>query len=174
MNILKIENLISQIYLIRGERILLDYDLAILYQEDTRKLKQAVRRNINRFPDDFMFQLTREEYDFLIKTHSGLLRRGQHTHLPFAFTEQGVAMLSSVLNSDRAIQVNIAIMRTFVQMRKFIQDNKELNAKVQELETVMEERFAQHDTKIKAILDVIKRLIQDDPKPGPQVGFHLN
>ncbi len=149
---------------------MLDLDLAEMYQIEIRKLRQATKRNLERFPQDFMFQLTKEEYQSL--QSNILLKRGQHTkHLPFVFTEQGVAMLSSVLHSDRAIQVNIAIMRSFVQMRRFIEDNKHLLTKVQELENTMEARFAEQDDKTRSILDAIKQLILEDSKPKRPVGF---
>ncbi|MEY4038711.1 MAG: hypothetical protein RIR67_1023 [Bacteroidota bacterium] len=121
---------------IRGHKVLLDFDLAELYETETRILKQAVRRNINRFPEDFMFELTEEEWTTLrsqiVTLKTG---RGQHSkYLPFAFTEQGVAMLSSVLNNERAIEINIAIMRSFVSLRKFALTYEELTKRVTEIE----------------------------------------
>ena len=113
---------------IRGHKVLLDFDLAELYNTETRTLKQAVRRNLNRFPEDFMFELTEEEW-ISLRSQIVTLKtgRGQHSkYLPFAFTEQGVAMLSSVLNNERAIEINIAIMRSFVSLRKFAQTYEEL------------------------------------------------
>ncbi len=133
-SLIPVEKIASKIYLIRNEKVLLDSDLAELYEVETRVLKQAVRRNLNRFPEDFMFQLTKKEYQSL-RSQTVILKRGQHTkYLPFAFTEQGVAMLSSVLNSEKAVQVNIAIMRAFVQLRKFLQSNESLANKLKELE----------------------------------------
>ena len=121
---------------IRGHKVLLDFDLAELYETETRILKQAVRRNINRFPEDFMFELTEEEWTTLrsqiVTLKTG---RGQHSkYLPFVFTEQGVAMLSSVLNNERAIEINIAIMRSFVSLRKFALTYEELTKRVTEIE----------------------------------------
>ena len=114
----------SKIYEIRGQRVMLDFDLAELYQVETRTLKQAVRRNIERFPSDFMFEITESEYNYLKNSMTSQIvisnERGGRRYMPFAFTEQGVAMLSSVLRSETAIQVNIAIMRAFVAMRNYI------------------------------------------------------
>ncbi|MDP3582958.1 MAG: ORF6N domain-containing protein [Ignavibacteria bacterium] len=117
--LIPVESISTKIHLVRGEKILLDSDLANLYGVETRTLNQAVTRNISRFPADFMFRLTKDEYASL-RSQIVILKRGEHSkYLPSAFTEQGVAMLSSVLKSERAVQVNIAIMRAFVQMRKF-------------------------------------------------------
>ncbi len=168
--VIKEQNVAERIYFIRGEKVLLDLDLASLYQIDIRRFREAVRRNLNRFPEDFMFQLTQDEHKSL--EGSRISKRGQHAkYMPFVFSEQGVAMLSSVLNSDRAIEINITIMRAFVQMRRFIESNKDILAKVQELEDTMQERFSKQDDKIKDILDVIKHLICENSKPKPQVGF---
>jgi hypothetical protein len=131
---LQSEKIAGLIHFIRGEKIILDADLARLYEVPTKVLKQAVRRNITRFPEDFMFQLTENEASGL-RSQFVTLKRGQHLkYMPFAFSEQGVAMLSSVLNSERAIQVNIAIMRAFVQMRRFLETHRELALKIEELE----------------------------------------
>ncbi len=121
---------------IRGHKVLLDFDLAELYETSTKVLKQAVRRNINRFPEDFMFELTEEEWISLRSQIVTLkVGRGQHSkYLPFAFTEQGVAMISSVLNNERAIEINIAIMRSFVSLRKFALTYEELTKRVTEIE----------------------------------------
>ena len=126
----------KMIYLIRGEKVMLDYDLALLYEVETRTFNQAVKRNIKRFPRDFMFQLTSDEYDFLrsqfvISKKEG---RGGRRYLPYAFTEQGVAMLTTVLNSERAIEVNISIMRSFVKLRKILASDQSLADKLHELE----------------------------------------
>jgi len=125
------EKITGLIHFIRGEKVILDSDLARLYEVPTKVLKQAVRRNITRFPIDFMFELTDNEADSL-RSQIVTLKRGQHLkYLPFAFTEQGVAMLSSVLNSERAIWVNIAIMRAFVQKRKFLETRRGLALKIE-------------------------------------------
>ncbi len=128
-----IEVISSKICLIRGIKVMLDRDVAELYGVETKQLKRAVRRNINRFPEDFMFQLTKEEYQ-LLRSQFGTFKRGGHSkYLPMAFTEQGVAMLSSILNSNRAIEVNIAIMRVFVKLRETMATHTELTHKLSDL-----------------------------------------
>ena len=122
---LKMETISGLIHYIRGEKVILDVDLARLYEAPTKVLKQAVRRNLSRFPADFMIELTEDEA-LSLRSQIVTSKKGGTKYLPFAFTEQGVAMLSSVLNSEKAIEVNIAIMRAFVQMRKFFETNKEL------------------------------------------------
>lgn len=169
---LKEEIITEKIYFIRGEKVLLDRDLATLYGIDTKVLKQAVRRNVKRFPNDFMFVLTKNELKNLrsqIVTSSwGGLR-----YSPMAFTEQGVAMLSSVLNSPRAIEVNISIMRAFVNMRKLIYSNLELKEKIKELERLTNRKFKESDKKIKLVFDAIKSLMIQENKPQRQIGFQL-
>lgn len=161
---LKEDNIINFIYLVRGEKVMLDYDLALLYGVETRVLKQAVRRNIKRFPNDFMFELTLDEYKAL-RSQFVTLKRGQHSkYPPFAFTEQGVAMLSGILNSDRAIQVNIAIMRTFVQIRTIMETNKELATKIEKLEEKYDENFT-------LVFNALKQLIQKKDKPLKRIGY---
>jgi hypothetical protein len=129
-NIVPIERLTKKIYLIIGMAVMLDRDLAELYGVETKVLKQAVKRNINRFPDDFMFELSKKEYQSL-RSQNVTLKRGQHSkYLPFVFTEQGVAMLSSVLKSEKTVHVNIQIMRAFIMMRKISISNDQLNQKI--------------------------------------------
>ncbi len=153
--IIRIEAVVSKIINLRGERVILDRDLAEMYAVETKQLKRAVRRNIDRFPNDFMFQLSNEEYRSL-RRQFGTLKRGAHSkYPPMAFTEQGVAMLSSVLNSQHAIEVNIAIMRAFVHLRKMILSHKELAKKLQEIE----HHIKDHDEKIQAIFEAIQQLI---------------
>ena len=127
----------SKIYEIRGQRVMLDFDLAELYQVETRTLKQAVRRNIERFPSDFMFEITESEYNYLKNSMTSHIvisnERGGRRYMPFAFTEQGVAMLSSFLRSETAIQVNIAIMRAFVAMRNYITTTTQITAELSEI-----------------------------------------
>ena len=126
----------EKIHTIRGLKVMMDYDLAELYETETRILKQSVRRNINRFPIDFMFMLTKEEYSFL-RSQFVILEGGKGRHskfLPFAFTEQGVAMLSSVIHSEKAVAINISIMRTFVNIRQYALTYQELNEKLKELD----------------------------------------
>lgn len=130
---MKLEVIQQQIIELRGHKVMLDFHLASLYEMETKVLKQAVKRNINRFPSDFMFELTLEEFESL-RSQFVTSKRGGTRYLPFAFTEQGVAMLSSVLNSDKAIEINIAIMRTFVALRQFALNYKEMQEKITEIE----------------------------------------
>lgn len=170
----KEESISSLIYLIRGEKVMLDFDLANLYGVETRRLKEQVRRNINRFPEDFMFQLTNEEFRILrsqIATSSWGGSRYRH----LAFTEQGVAMLSSVLNSDRAISVNIQIIRVFTRMRKMIESNKEI---LKTLE-MLEKKDIELDEKVTLIFEYLKELEQTkkeetDFSKRKRIGFKTN
>lgn len=169
--LLPVERITSKIYLLRNEKVLIDRDLAELYGVESRELNQAVKRNIERFPEDFMFQLTREEYNSL-RSQFVTLKRGQHSkYLPYAFTEQGVAMLSSVLNSERAVQVNIAIMRAFVQMRMFLQSSDALAKKLNGLEKETKKKFAKQQEQIKFIFEAIKELMLEKAKPKRKIGF---
>src|SRR5947199_6318196 len=157
------------IRVIRGEKVLLDFDLAPLYGVTTGNLNKAMRRNRERFPSDFMFQLTAAEAESLI-FQSGISKgRGGRRHRPYAFTEQGVAMLSSVLNSPRAVKVNIAIMRAFVKLRKTLETNRELARKFSELE----QRVGKHDSEIAAIMQAIRQLMAPPEKPKREIGFHV-
>ena len=154
LQILKEENIIHQIYFIRGEKVMLDFELSLLYNVETKALKRAVRRNIDLFPEDFMFEIPRKEFH-LLRSQIGTLEdddvgKGKHPkYLPFAFTEQGVAMRSGVLKSKRAREVNIAIMRTFVRMRKLIDAHKELSIELKKLES----RVDKNDEAIEAIFE---------------------
>ena len=158
----------SLIYLIRGHRVMLDSDLATLYGVTTFNLNKAVKRNIGRFPGDFMFQFTKEEYRSL-RFQIGILERGRHSkYLPRVFTEQGVAMLSSALRSRRAVQVNIAIMRAFVRLRQMVSLNTRLAAKLAELERKIES----HDKSIRSLFEAIRELMAEPPDPPrPRIGF---
>jgi hypothetical protein len=167
---LREENLATRIYFVRGEKVMVDFDLAMLYDVETAQLKRAVRRNIERFPADFMFELTREELENL-RCQIGISSWGGVRYLPFVFTEQGVAMLSGVLSSERAIKVNIAIMRTFVQIRRVLQGSKELETKLSELESVTTQRLGEHEKQIKMIFEAIKQLIQVKDEPRRPIGF---
>ncbi|MEI6456108.1 MAG: ORF6N domain-containing protein [bacterium] len=165
----QVENITVLIHFIRGEKVILDYDLARLYEVPTKVLKQAVRRNLNRFPVDFMFELTDNEADSS-RSQIVTLKRGQNIkYRPFAFTEQGVAMLSSVLNSERAIQVNIAIVRAFVQIRRFLEANKELALKIEELERTV----SSHDENIQLIFETIREMMHKKSEPMEPVGFRI-
>ena len=161
------ERIENRIYLIRGQKVMLDKDLAQLYGVKTFNLNKAVKRNIKRFPSDFMFQLTKEEYRSL-RFQIGIIERGQHSkYLPYAFTQEGVAMLSGVLNSNRAIWVNIQIMRVFVKLRQILSTHKDLAQKVKELET----KYEKHDVEIQAVFDAIRRLMAPEEKPAKKIGF---
>jgi len=158
-----IQRIEALIYIIRGQKVMLDADLAALYGVETRVLKQAVRRNRNRFPSDFMLQLTKEENRSL-RSQNVILEPGRYSkYLPFAFTEQGVAMLSTVLNSERAIEVNIAIMRVFVRLREMMATHKELALKLVELE----ERLEGHDEQIQSIFEAIRQFMTPPDPPIP-------
>lgn len=159
------------IYEIRGHRVMLDSDLANLYGVETRTLNQSVKRNILRFPENFMFQLTKEEYSVLISQFvtSKKEKRGGRQKLPYVFTEQGVAMLSSVLHSERAIQINIQIMNTFVKIRQFALENKELTEKIQELEKYFIQHCKDNQADLKQLYDAIN-LLMDRTKPT-KIGF---
>src|SRR3989338_2506722 len=155
----------SKIYLVRGQKVMVDRDLARLYSVQTKVLKQAVKRNINRFPRDFMIQLTKGEFanwrsQFVTSNKDKMGLR----YPPMVFTEQGVAMLSSVLNSERAVQVNIQIMRTFTKIRELLATNEVLRRKIEALERKYDQRF-------KVIFDVIKKLISAEEKPKARIGF---
>ena len=167
-----IQSIQNRIYEIRGERVMLDRDLAALYETETKFLNQAVKRNSKRFPKDFMFQLTNEEWEslrFQIDTleKNNPLRsqivtiktgRGQHIkYLPYAFTEQGVAMLSGILNSDRAIKMNIAIMRAFVEVRKVLLKQSDLKEQLKEIR----ERMGEHDVQLNQIYDAMENLLDE-------------
>ena len=189
----KPENLDRLVVLVRGEKVLLDADLADLYGVATKVLNQAVKRNLDRFPADFMFQITPEEWARMrsptttlgsapmrsqtvtptlgsapMRSQAVTASRRHVGALPYAFTEQGVAMLSSVLRSQRAVEVNIAIMRTFVQLRRLMDSNRDLARRIEALETRYDEQFSQ-------VFDAIKQLITDDQerkaKPRRRIGF---
>jgi len=153
------------ILLIRGQHVLLDAELAALYGVETRSLVQAVRRNLQRFPADFMFQLTREEFAALRSQSVISNTRGGRRYPPYAFTEQGVAMLASVLSSPRAIQVNIEIMRAFVRLRRLMSSNAELARRLDDLEQ-------NYDAQFRAVFDAIRQLMTPPDPPKRRLGFH--
>ena len=162
--IISVDAIVSKIISLRGERVMLDRDLAEMYGVETKQLKRAVRRNIDRFPNDFMFQLSNEKYRSL-RRQFGTLKRGAHSkYPPFAFTEQGVAMLSSVLNSDHAIGVNIAIMRTFTRLRKMLATHKDLKRKIESMEEKYDEQFA-------IVFEAIQQLLNEDETPKKKIGY---
>ncbi len=163
-SIIPIERIQQCIYLVRKHKVMLDRDLAQLYGVETKVLNRAVSRNIDRFPEDFMFQLDRDEFENL-RCHFGTSSWGGRRYRPRAFTEQGVAMLSSFLRSRRAIEVNIAIMRTFVKLRKILTTNSALRRKIEAMER-------QYDEQFKLVFKVLSEMIMPTPKSKSQIGYH--
>jgi len=161
------------ILLIRGEKVMLDADLAILYGVETKALNRAVKRNLDRFPRDFMFQLTAQEFRSL-RFHFGTSKRGGRRYFPYAFTEHGVTMLSSVLNSPRAIQVNIQIVRAFVRLRQILASHAALARKLEQLEKVTTARFKKQDATIRVVFDAIRQLMQPPEPKRRQIGFQVH
>jgi hypothetical protein len=161
------ERIENRIFLLRGEKVMFDFHLAELYGVETKTLNRAVQRNLERFPDDFMFQLDRQEFATLkYQIGTSKVGRGGARKLPFAFTEQGVAMLASVLGSPSAVQVSIAIVRAFVKLRQLLSTHVELARKLAALERKYDEQF-------KVVFDAIRALMSDDVLPhGRQIGFH--
>ena len=160
----------KKIYSIRGQRVILDFDLAGLYLVQTKQLKRQVKRNIKRFPQDFMFQLNDQEYKAL-RCQIGTFKKGQHAkYLPYAFTEQGVAMLSAVLKSKRAIDVSVLIMRVFVRLRQILASHEKLAHLFRKLEN----KVGQHDVEIGIIINVINKMIKHEKKPRNKIGFIAN
>ncbi len=155
----------KKIFLLRGKKVMFDKDLAVLYGVTTGALIQAVKRNPQRFPDDFMYQLTKQEFTALISHFVISKGRGGTRQLPYAFTEHGILMLSSVLNSERAVQVNIQIMRTFTQLRKTLAGNKDLRRKIEEMEK-------KYDHQFQIVFKAVKELLEPlPPKPKGPIGF---
>ncbi|MEW6068275.1 MAG: ORF6N domain-containing protein [Nitrospirota bacterium] len=154
----------DKILFIRGKKVMLDSVLSELYGVPTKVLLQAVKRNIKRFPSDFMFQLKKEEFNNLRSQFVTSSSWGGRRYLPYAFTENGIAMLSSVLNSERAIQVNIQIMRTFTKLREMLMTHKDLKRKIEEMEK-------KYDYQFKIVFDAIKQLLEPPKKPKKRIGF---
>jgi len=163
-NLISVEFIATKIFVIRGKRVMLDKDLAKLYEVKTKNLNKAVKRNIERFPEDFMFQLTNEEIENL-RFQFGTSKRGGRRYLPYVFTQEGVAMLSSVLNSSRAIQVNIQIMRAFIKLRRMLLTNTDLRRKIEEMERKYDRQFA-------IVFEAIKQLLEP-PKQTRAIGYHV-
>ncbi|MCC7197698.1 ORF6N domain-containing protein [Candidatus Peregrinibacteria bacterium] len=160
------ERIEAKIFFLRGKKVIMDNDLAALYGVETKNLIRAVKRNIERFPEDFMFILKKEEFENL-RFHFGTSNVwGGRRYLPYVFTEQGIAMLSSVLKSERAIQVNIQIMRTFTKLREMLTTNKVLREKIEKLEQ-------KYDGQFKTIFKLIKQLLSPEEKQKTQIGFKL-
>jgi len=173
-NAVSVEVVATKIFEIRGKRVMLDVDLAALYGVSTKRLNEQVKRNMKRFPADFMYQLTSHEIAIL-RSQIATSRWGGRRYLPYVFSQEGVAMLSSVLNSERAIHVNIQIMRAFVKLKEFLLTHKDLAIKIEALER----KYADHDVKIQVIFDAIKKLLEkpapEQPKPDEpkrRIGFH--
>ena len=174
----KIQNMI---YEIRGYKVMLDSDLAALYDVEVKRMNESVRRNNKRFPADFMFQLTVEEWnDLRSQFATSKTSRGGRRYTPFVFTEQGVSMLSSVLKSDRAIEVNVNIMRAFVKLRHYVVSQSDTNAQITELRKLLmlhiensDYKFSDHDKKIKQIIQALNNLIEQ-PKPAKRIGFNAD
>jgi len=165
-DIVPVEIIENRIFLIRGKKVILDRDLAELYGVETKVLKQAVRRNLKRFPDDFMFVLSKQEFtnwrsQFVTSSSS---QWGGTRYPPMAFTEQGIAMLSSVINSEMAIEVNIQIMRAFVKLREMLATHKDLSRKLESLERKSDEQF-------RVVFDAIRALMTEEEKPERKIGF---
>jgi hypothetical protein len=160
------EMIVTKIYLLRGQKVMLDEDLAELYQVPTGRLNEQVKRNIARFPADFMFQLTKEEFENL-KSQNATSSWGGRRKLPSAFTEHGVLMLSSVLNSERAVSVNIQIMRIYTKMREMLMTNQEILLKLEQLE----KQVVQNSEDIQMIFAALKELLNPPQEPRPRVGF---
>ena len=170
VSLVPVEIIQNKIYLIRGRKVMLDRDLAELYGFTTGNLNKAVKRNVERFPSDFMYVLSKEESDSL-SFQFGSLKRGEHfKYLPTVFTEQGVAMLSSVLKSKMAIQVNIQIMRVFTNLREMMATHKDLARKIEDLESKFHEKFQEHDQKIILIFNAIKELLADKEEAAKKRG----
>jgi len=166
--VIPVESVLPQIRFLRGKKVLIDSDLALLYAVPTKSLNRAVKRNLMRFPPDFMFQLTLTEARAL-RFQNGISKDGNHggrRYLPYVFTQEGVAMLSSVLRNVRAVQVNIAIMRAFVRLREILASNHDLAVKLEEMEQ-------HYDTQFKIVFDAIRELMEGSPPPPKrQIGFH--
>jgi phage regulator Rha-like protein len=161
-----VERIERAIILVRGEKVLLDRDLAEIYGVETKVLNQAVKRNPSRFPSDFMFQLTGEEWESL-RSQFVTLKRGEHRkYLPYAFTEHGALMLANVLNSERAAQTSVQVVRAFVRLRQMLASNAELARKL----AAMEKKY---DAQFKVVFDAIRRLMSPPPKPKREMGFHF-
>ena len=161
--IIPIENISGLIYLIRGKKVMLDHDLAALYEVETKRLKEQVKRNIERFPEDFMFELSKNEYENL-RSQIATSSWGGSRYAPMAFTEHGILMISSVLKSDKAIQVNIQIMRAFTKLRNLLLDNAELRKDIEDL---------REDTggKFRIVFEALDQLLAVENKPVKKIGF---
>jgi phage regulator Rha-like protein len=163
------EMVISKIFIVRGKKVMIDTDLAELYAVPTKRLNEQVKRNIRRFPGDFMFQLDQEEKQSLLESHAHLKKLKYSLNLPFAFTEHGVVMLASVLNSERAIEVNVQIVRIFTRMREMLLTHKDILIKLEKLE----KKAVQHDGDIRLIFKYLKELLTLPTEPMRKIGFKI-
>jgi hypothetical protein len=171
---MEIDILQTKIYEIRGQRVMLDFDLALLYEVETRALNQSVKRNIDRFPEDFMFQLSKQEFEILISQiviSSSENNRGGLRKLPFAFSEQGVAMLSGLLKSKKAVATNIAIMRTFVEIRKMVSFQSEVSQHMLAFKNEIEERLGEHDVQLLEVYSIMEQYLDKKTKKVTIKGF---
>ncbi len=164
----KVDNVEGAIYLIRGQRVMLDSDLAAIYGVTTKRLNEQLRRNRKRFPQDFAFQLTTEEFRNLRPQFATSKGRGGRRYFPSVFTEHGAIMLASVVNSDIAVQASVRVVRAFVRLREMVAANAQLAAKLEELER----RLDSHDEAIVDLFAALKRLLEPEPKPKREIGFH--
>lgn len=164
--IVPVQSIVNKIYRFRGVNVMLDRDLAELYGVETKRLKEQVKRNIDRFPDDFMFELTKEEFEVLRSQNatSKMEGRGGVRYLPYAFTEHGVLMLSNILNSEKAVKVSIQVIRAFSMLKQMLSTHEDLKKKIEEMEN-------RYDHQFRIIFDAIKQLIEEDLKPKRDIGF---
>jgi phage regulator Rha-like protein len=165
----------NMIHEMRGQKVMLDSDLAALYEVETFNLNKAVKRNSERFPQDFMFQLTKEEWGYLIfQIGISSLQHGGRRSMPYVFTEQGVAMLAAVLKSPKAIDVNISIMRTFVQLRHYVLEKPETNAQIVELRKLLMLYIEKNNKRVNDVIIALNNLLEQPKKPTKTIGFKLS
>jgi hypothetical protein len=167
---IKEENITTIIMFIRGERVMLDSDLAGIYAVTTSRLNEQVKRNINRFPSDFMFELTQEEFENL-KSQNATSSWGGRRKLPKVFTEHGAIMLATVLNSKRAIEASIFVVRAFIKLREFVIMSMEITRKLEEFEQKTNRKFADHDKMFQVVFDTLKKVLIQESKPKNTIGF---
>jgi len=166
ISLVPLERIERAIIVVRGEKVMLDSDLAEIYGVETKRINEQVRRNFTRFPSDFMFQLTAEEWESL-RSQFATLKRGEHRkYLPYAFTEHGALMLANVLNSERAAQTSVQVVRAFVKLRQMLASNAELARKL----AAMEKKY---DAQFKVVFDAIRQLMSPPEKPKREIGFHV-
>ncbi|MDT3739049.1 MAG: ORF6N domain-containing protein [Candidatus Kapabacteria bacterium] len=169
-DLLKEENIASKIFVLRGKRVMLDSDLAEIYNVETKMLNRAVKRNQKRFPNDFMFQLSNEEWDNL-KFQNGTSSWGGRRTLPFAFTEHGTIMLATVLNSQRAIDASILVVQAFVRLYEFVTLSKEIAQKLEKFESKTEKKLDEHDKMFNVVFDTLKKVLIQETIPKKKIGF---